>query len=243
VDAPRTINRACHSLLHSTLLLRSCNPDLAYSGLLWTKQYTANRGPRQYSRLSPARPCLRIAQARKTTKHNQDSEAIMQLTRILQSSLFSAILLLAITPLASPSASACTRVLYTGADNLVITGRSMDWNEQMQTDLWALPAGLKRNGAAGPNSIEWTSKYGSVWTAWLTAGASDGMYDLGLVANLLCLAGSDDGEPDPSRAQLSIVAWPQDILYTFATVDEAVKALNKEPFRIVAPTRPNGRQA
>lgn len=167
----------------------------------------------------------------------------MQLTRILQSSLFSAIFLLAITPLASPPASACTRVLYTGADNLVITGRSMDWNEQMQTDLWALPAGLKRNGAAGPNSIEWTSKYGSVVTAGYNAGTADGMNEKGLVTNLLYLAESDYGKADPSRPQLSILAWPQYILDNFATVDEAVKALKKEPFQIVAPTLPNGRKA
>src|SRR5699024_4222318 len=152
----------------------------------------------------------------KRPRINRCPEAIMRLTRILQSSLFSAIFLLAIIPLSSPPASACTRVLYTGADNLVITGRSMDWNEQMQTDLCALPAGLKRSGAAGPHSIEWTSTDGSVVTAGYNAGTADGMNEKGLVANLLYLAESDYGKPDPSRPQLSIVAWPQYILDNFA---------------------------
>lgn len=33
----------------------------------------------------------------------------------------------------------CTRVLYTGQLNTVITGRSMDWNEDLSSDLWAFP--------------------------------------------------------------------------------------------------------
>lgn len=36
----------------------------------------------------------------------------------------------------------CTRVLYTGQQNTVITGRSMDWNEDLSSDLWACPRGI-----------------------------------------------------------------------------------------------------
>jgi choloylglycine hydrolase len=57
---------------------------------------------------------------------------------------------------------ACTRTLYVGEDNTVITGRNMDWKEDMASNLWIFPAGMERNGAAGPRSIEWTSRYGSV---------------------------------------------------------------------------------
>jgi hypothetical protein len=60
------------------------------------------------------------------------------------------------------TAVACTRTLYVGADNTVITGRNMDWMEDMVSNLWVFPAGMKRDGAAGPKSIQWTSKYGSV---------------------------------------------------------------------------------
>src|SRR5699024_6124284 len=59
-------------------------------------------------------------------------------------------------------ASACTRVVYLGADNQVITARSMDWKLDVGTNLWVLPRGAKRHGQAGPNSLEWTAKYGSV---------------------------------------------------------------------------------
>ena len=52
---------------------------------------------------------------------------------------------------------ACTRVLHLG-DNGVMTARSMDWKSDVGTNLWILPSKVKRNGMAGPNSIEWPSK-------------------------------------------------------------------------------------
>ena len=47
------------------------------------------------------------------------------------------------------AAIACTRTLYVGDDNTVITGRNMDWEEDMSSNLWVFPAGMKRDGAAG----------------------------------------------------------------------------------------------
>ena len=76
-----------------------------------------------------------------------------------------AILAGAIAALALAAASenlACTRTLYVGADNTVITGRNMDWKEDMASNLWVFPAGMARDGAAGLHSIKWRSKYGSV---------------------------------------------------------------------------------
>ena len=49
----------------------------------------------------------------------------------------------------------CTRVVYLGDD--VMTARSMDWKSDIGTNLWTLPRNVARNGAAGANSIEWTS--------------------------------------------------------------------------------------
>ena len=51
---------------------------------------------------------------------------------------------------AGGTALACTRTLYVGVDDTVITGRTMDWMEDMSSNLWAFPAGMKRDGAAGP---------------------------------------------------------------------------------------------
>lgn len=38
-------------------------------------------------------------------------------------------------------APACTRVMYKGLDSIVLTARSMDWKENIGTDLWIFPRG------------------------------------------------------------------------------------------------------
>ncbi len=72
----------------------------------------------------------------------------------------------------------------------------MDWKEDMLSNLWVFPAGVQRDGGAGPQSIKWTAKYGSVTVSGYEAGTTDGMNEKGLVANLLYLAESDYGKPD-----------------------------------------------
>ena len=139
-----------------------------------------------------------------------------------------------------PPASACSRVLYAGSENVVITGRTMDWSQDMFSNLWSYPRGMKRDGAAGANSINWTSKYGSVTVSGYEVGTTDGMNEKGFVANLLYLGEADYGNHDNGKPLLSIAGWAQYVLDNYATVAEAVDALQKEPFDIVAPTLPNG---
>lgn len=139
-------------------------------------------------------------------------------------------------------AAACTRAVYLGSEGMVVTGRTMDWAEDMHTDLWAFPRGIERNGAAGPDSPVWTAKYGSVIAAGYNIGTADGMNEMGLVANLLYLVESDYGGVEDKPA-LSISLWAQYVLDNFATVAEAVEALRQEPFRIIAPKLPNGKGA
>jgi choloylglycine hydrolase len=62
----------------------------------------------------------------------------------------------------SLTAESCTRVVYQGNNQTIITARSMDWKQDVGTNLWILPSGVKRSGNVGKNSIHWTSKYGSV---------------------------------------------------------------------------------
>ncbi len=137
----------------------------------------------------------------------------------------------------------CTRTLYVGADNLVITGRNMDWKEDMMSNLWALPAGMERDGAAGAESLRWTSKYGSVIVSGYDIGTTDGMNQKGLVANLLYLAEAEYGKPRKNLPYLSISTWCQYVLDMFATVDEVVQALSAEPFQILAPALQDGTPA
>ncbi|MFG1477162.1 linear amide C-N hydrolase [Xanthobacter sp. V4C-4] len=139
-------------------------------------------------------------------------------------------------------AAACTRATYLGGDGVVVTGRSMDWAEDMRTNLWAFPAGIARTGAAGANTPKWVSKYGSVIASGYDVGTADGMNEAGLVANLLYLAESQYPEPN-GRPALSMSLWAQYVLDNFATVNEAVEALSKEPFVVVTAVLPNGRAA
>ena len=100
----------------------------------------------------------------------------------------SAILALAVSCMAlAPVAEACTRFVYLGPNDNIITARSMDWKLDVATNLWAFPRGMERSGEAGPNSLKWTSKYGSVIATGYDVSTTDGMNERGLVANVLWL--------------------------------------------------------
>jgi penicillin V acylase-like amidase (Ntn superfamily) len=75
-------------------------------------------------------------------------EAAMQ-KRQLKRVLLGSAVVLGFSLAAWQSIEACTRVVYIGTDGIVITGRSMDWVEDMSSNLWAFPRGIKRDGAAG----------------------------------------------------------------------------------------------
>lgn len=158
----------------------------------------------------------------------------------MKSSLIKQIKAIAILPIVVLSvfsfspAEACTRLVYLGEGEQVITARSMDWKVDLQTNLWVFPRGLKRHGEAGPNSIQWTSKYGSVIASGYDISTTDGLNEKGLMANVLWLVESKYPEfTAKSKPGLSLAAWAQYVLDNFASVNEAVAALKKEPYTIV----------
>lgn len=140
--------------------------------------------------------------------------------------------------LASVGADACTRAVYLGTNGIVITARSMDWKTDIPTNLWAFPRGMTRTGEAGPNSVKWTAKYGSVIASSYDNAASDGMNEAGLMANLLWLVESEYPKFDGGKPGLAISVWAQYALDNFATVQEAVDALKAEPFTVVTDRMP-----
>lgn len=131
------------------------------------------------------------------------------------------------------SAMACTRAVYLGNEGEVITGRTMDWKVDVGTNLWVFPRGMQHSGEAGPNSYKWTSKYGSVIASGYDVSTTDGVNEKGLMANLLWLVESSYPKYDGKKPGMSIALWAQYVLDNFATVDEAVATLRKEPFIIV----------
>jgi len=135
-------------------------------------------------------------------------------------------------------ADACTRFVYHGVDGEVITARSMDYKIDTDTHLWVFPRGMARNGEAGADSLQWTSRYGSVIATAYDIATTDGMNEAGLVANLLWLAESEYPARNSGKPGLSISAWTQYMLDNFASVQEAVAALSSEPFTLVSDAPP-----
>jgi len=133
----------------------------------------------------------------------------------------------------------CTRTVFTADNGRVVTGRNMDWAEDMGTDLWAFTAGIDRVGENGADAFSWTSTHSTVIATGYGCSTTDGINDSGLVGNLLYLAESDFGEPG-GRRLLSVYAWTQYLLDTCATVADAVATMRCARFAITAPALPNG---
>lgn len=138
-----------------------------------------------------------------------------------------------------PVVHACTRLVFLGDNQQIITARSMDWAKDVETNLWVFPQGMKRHGEAGPNSVTWTSKYGSVIASGYDISTTDGINEAGLSANLLWLVESEYPALEQGKPGLSISAWAQYVLDNFKTVAEAVEALKAEPFHVVTSKVPN----
>ncbi|MBP6346515.1 linear amide C-N hydrolase [Neisseriaceae bacterium CLB008] len=141
--------------------------------------------------------------------------------------------------LATAPSFACTRFVYQGPDNNTITARSMDWKTDVGTNIWILPQGIQRDGNAGPRSVKWQAKYGSVIASGYDIATTDGVNEAGLNANLLWLVESEYPNAKKSnKPTLSLSLWAQYVLDNFATVAETVKALEKEPFIVITDAVP-----
>ncbi len=140
-------------------------------------------------------------------------------------------------------ADACTRALYVSKDGTVIVGRSMDWGEDMMSNMWVLPRGMKRDGRGGKDTVSWVSKFGSLIVTAYDIGTAEGMNEKGLVVNELALVESNYGKPPEGAKVISLSTWPQYVLDNHATVAEAVADLRTERFRVQTVLLGNGRPA
>lgn len=135
-------------------------------------------------------------------------------------------------------ADACTRAVYIGPDNMVVTGRTMDWKEDIMSNIYVFPRGIQRAGYNKENAVKWTSKYGSVIATGYDIGTCDGMNEKGLVASLLFLPESVFDRQGDTRPVMGISIWTQYVLDNFATVHEAVEELKKNHSALMLPTCP-----
>lgn len=149
--------------------------------------------------------------------------------------------LTAAAALLTAEAQACTRVVYHGPDGRNLTGRNMDFKDPMTSNFWVFPRGMKRSGAAGGRSAEWTSKYGSLAVSGYDISTVDGMNEAGLNASLLWLNATTFPEDDGTKPRMSLSIWAQFYLDQFATVAEAVDYTRSNPVEVVSgevPGRP-----
>ena len=147
--------------------------------------------------------------------------------------------------LAGP-AQPCTRAVYLGPEDRVLTGRSMDWKLPMVSNLWVFPRGMVRDGAAGERSAEWTAEYGSLVVSGYDIVTADGMNEAGLVVNLLWEVEATYPEDDGATPRVSLSVFPQYLLDRYATVAGAVEDLRDNPVLVATgevPVGPPGREA
>jgi len=137
------------------------------------------------------------------------------------------------------TADACTRVVYLGPGERIITARSMDWRTDIGTNLWILPRGVERTGETGDNTMSWTARYGSVVATAYDIASADGLNEAGLSANLLWLVESEYAEWDGTGSPgLAISLWAQYMLDNFATVAEAVEDARRGEYVVVSDAMP-----
>jgi choloylglycine hydrolase len=145
-------------------------------------------------------------------------------------------------PSVAPVAEACSRAVFATEAGDVFVGRSQDWTERVNSSFRAFPRGMERIGSDDEAPLTWTSKYGSLVITGYDSGTHEGVNEAGLAAHQLFLAeGVDFGERDLARPGLSIMMQAQYLLDSYATVAEAVAAIEASDVQIVPLILPNGR--
>ena len=72
-----------------------------------------------------------------------------------------ALVLAAVSLMGIQPAEACTRAVYLGPDRMVVTGRTMDWKEDIMSNIYVFPRGMQRAGKKKKKTVNWTSKLNS----------------------------------------------------------------------------------
>jgi choloylglycine hydrolase len=118
----------------------------------------------------------------------------------------------------------CTRAFWNKNGMAMVVARTLDWETSDEPRLWAIPRGVERSGAAGPGSVEWTSRHGSIaMQAWGSV-TSEAVNEAGLSARVLYLEASE-WEAADERPALANLLWAQYAADNFATVGEALAGL------------------
>lgn len=125
----------------------------------------------------------------------------------------------------------CSRGVYTvdEPDGIrVLSGRTFDWLTATESHLYAFPAGMDHDGAAGSGSLKWTSRYGTVLLAMSDNAITDGINEVGLTGNVLYLKNTETGVYNASKPQVSVAVWLRYFLDMYSSVEDVAKDLYDE---------------
>ncbi len=131
------------------------------------------------------------------------------------------------------SAESCSLVKWITQEMSVVVGRTLDWADNLGTNLWIFPRGIDRNGLVAENRLQWKSKYGSLIASAYDVGTADGMNEKGLSAHMLWLTEADFGVRNLKLPGLAVSLWPQYFLDNFSSVNEAIRYFEKNEFQPV----------
>lgn len=134
----------------------------------------------------------------------------------------------------------CTRVLWSNNGQAVVAGRTMDWKDSTEPDLWIYPRGHIHHGGPQINAAQWKSKYGSLVVSARSYAIVDGINEAGLAAHAHHLGESEYGDHDAIATTISTGQWLQYIFDHYATVEEAIEEAKN--WHLV-PSERNGRKA
>ncbi|MBS3904610.1 MAG: linear amide C-N hydrolase [Simkania sp.] len=130
--------------------------------------------------------------------------------------------------LAFVDTEACSRLFWNENHQTKIVGRSMDLFYSDEPEMWINPRGMSHESKIDDNGLEWTSIYGNVSVSAFHSKdlVSEGVNEKGLAVHLLILQGTTYENRD-QRCGIHYGLWPQYILDTCQTVEEALDAHQK----------------
>ena len=134
---------------------------------------------------------------------------------------------LAVTIIFGQAAMACTDFQIKTKDGAVIVGRSLEWGEDMQSQLRIHPRQEKHQSGAPENKsgLSWQSKYGYVGADCYGLDVCiDGINEKGLSVGGLWFPGAEYGNDisqDNRKIALNVIDMGGWLLGNFATIAEA----------------------
>lgn len=132
-----------------------------------------------------------------------------------------------------PSAHACTDFKLTAKDGTLLITRSMEFGQDLQSNLRSSPRGRVFTTTTANNKpgLTWTAKYGYVYVDGFNIDASfDGLNEAGLTFEYLYLPGETQYQTVPAGKEsqaLPYFLFGDWVLSNFKTIDEVKQALGQ----------------